>query len=135
MINNRFFSNHIVDIRWFYRLAMIFFCWHINSAFADVNSGADSYDANCAECHSISKSLKNKKGPGLFGVIDRQSGSVAGFEYSDAMKTANLMWTQEKLDAYIANPKLLVPNGKMKFKGLPNAKERTDLIEFLSAQK
>jgi cytochrome c len=60
---------------------------------------------------------------------------VPGFDYSDAMKAANLKWTADKLDAYIANPKAVVPEDKMKFKGLPDAKERGDLIEFLSQQK
>lgn len=105
-----------------------------NSYAADVNAGADSFDANCAECHSVAKPLKNKKGPGLLGVVGRQSAANAGFDYSDAMKGANLTWTPEKLDAYIANPKAVVPNDKMKFKGLANATERADLIAFLAKQ-
>ena len=51
------------------------------------------------------------------------------------MKAANLTWSKDKLDAYITNPKALVANDKMKFKGLADAKERTDLIEFLSQQQ
>ncbi len=107
----------------------------INAYAADVNAGADSFDANCAECHSIAKPLKNKKGPGLLGVVGRQSAANAGFDYSDAMKAANLTWTEDKLDAYITNPKAVVPNDKMKFKGLANAAERADLIAFLAQQK
>ena len=102
---------------------------------ADATAGADSFDANCSDCHSLAKPLKNKKGPSLVGVLGRPSASVPGFDYSDAMKAANLKWTADKLDAYIANPKAVVPEDKMKFKGLPDAKERGDLIEFLSQQK
>lgn len=102
---------------------------------ADATAGADSFDANCAECHSLAKPLKNKKGPGLVGIVGRASASVPGFDYSDAMKAANLTWSKDKLDAYITNPKALVPNDKMKFKGLSDAKERADLIEFLSQQQ
>jgi cytochrome c len=105
-----------------------------NTYAADMNAGADSFDANCAECHSIAKPLKNKKGPSLLGVVGRASAANAGFDYSDAMKAANIIWTPEKLDAYIANPKVVVPNDKMKFKGLANATERTDLIAFLAQQ-
>ena len=106
-----------------------------SGAFADVDAGADSFDANCAECHSLAKPIKHKKGPSLVGVFGRSAGSIAGFEFSDGMKTSGMTWTQEKLDAYIANPKAVVADGKMKFKGLANAKERADLIEFLSQQK
>jgi cytochrome c len=102
---------------------------------ADAKLGADSFDANCADCHSIAKPLKNKKGPGLVGLINRKAGSIAGYDYSDAMKATDFNWTQEKLDAYIKNPKQLVPNDKMKFKGLPDENERKDLIAFLGEQK
>lgn len=108
---------------------------HPLSHAADAEKGADSFDANCAECHSVAKVLKNKKGPSLFGVVGRPSGQVQGYDYSDAMKAAGLTWTPEKLDAYITNPKAVVPNDKMKFKGLADAAERADLVAFLAEQK
>ena len=104
------------------------------SAHADVDAGADSFDANCAECHSL-KAGKNKKGPSLAAITERKAASVTGFNYSDGLAASGLTWTADKLDAYITNPKTLVPAGKMKFKGLPDAKERADLIEFLAKQK
>lgn len=102
---------------------------------ADAKLGADSFDANCADCHSVAKPLKNKKGPGLTGVVNRKAGTVDGYNYSDAMKSADFNWTLEKLDAYIKNPKQVVPNDKMKFKGLADDKERQDLIAFLQEQQ
>jgi len=103
---------------------------------ADVSAGADSYDANCAECHSLANPIKNKKGPGLFGITGRATGSVPGYsKYSDAMKTANFTWTPDKLDAYFKNAREVVPGTNMKFKGIRDAKERADLVEFLSTQK
>jgi len=105
------------------------------SSAADLGKGADSFDANCAECHSVAKTLRNKKGPSLFGIVGRKSASIAGADYSDAMKASGIVWTTDKLEAYIAAPKTVVPGGTMKFKGLPDAVERADLITFLSAQK
>jgi cytochrome c len=108
---------------------------HVANA-ADASAGGDSYDAHCAECHSIANPLKNKKGPGLFGITDRAAGSVVGYtNYSDAMKNANFKWTTDKLDAYIRNSKAMMPGTNMKFKGISDAKERADLLEFLSRQK
>ena len=104
-------------------------------ARADVNKGADSFDSNCAECHSVAKTLKNKKGPSLYGIVGRTAATVPGFEYSDGMKAAGYAWDQARLDAYIAAPKKAVPGGKMKFDGLDDAAERADLIEFLQQQK
>lgn len=103
---------------------------------ADASAGADSYDAHCAECHSIANPVKNKKGPGLFGITGQAVGSVPGYsKYSDAMKTANFKWTPDKLDAYFTNPRALVPGTTMKFKGISDPRERAELVEFLSTQK
>lgn len=104
-------------------------------AAGDVGHGADSYDSNCAECHSIAKTMKNKKGPSLFGVVGRTSATVAGFDYSPALKAAGFVWTPEKIDAYVTAPKKVLPDGKMKFEGLADAKERADLLAFLAEQK
>lgn len=100
-------------------------------ASADAARGADVFDENCAECHSMAQPLKHKKGPGLYGVVGRQAASVEGFKFSDALRAANLTWTPENLDAYIRNPKAAVPGGKMKFDGLDDATARQDLIDFL----
>lgn len=104
-------------------------------AWADADRGADSFDANCAECHSVSSSLRNKKGPSLFGIVGRPAAKVPGFDYSDALKASGIIWTRDRLDAYITAPKSLVPGGKMKFDGLDNATERSDLIDFLEHSK
>ncbi|MCX7178286.1 MAG: c-type cytochrome [Proteobacteria bacterium] len=104
-------------------------------AVGDASRGADSFDSNCAECHSVAKTLKNKKGPTLFGIFGRPAASIAGFDYSPALKAAGFAWNTEKLDLYVTAPKKLVPDGKMKFDGLGDAGERADLLSFLAEQK
>jgi cytochrome c len=106
-----------------------------SAAAADAERGADVFDSNCAECHSVAKSLKNKKGPSLFGIVGRPAGSVAGFDYSEALLGAGFRWDDTHLDRYLIQPKALVPGGKMKFDGLAKADERADLIAFLAEQK
>lgn len=100
-------------------------------AQANADRGADVFDENCAECHSVAPSLKNKKGPSLYGVVGRAAGAVQGFSYSDALLASGIHWTPDKLDAYLQAPKTLIPGGKMKFDGLSKAAERSDLIDFL----
>jgi len=106
-----------------------------SAALADVGKGADSFDENCAECHSLANPPRNKKGPGLFGIFGRPAAQVAGFDYSEALKASGITWSAATLDAYIKHPKGFVPGGKMKFDGLEDAKERADLIEFLQSKK
>ena len=100
----------------------------------DAKAGADVFESRCGDCHSV-KEGKHKSGPSLFGVVGRGSGAATGFTYSDGMKAANLTWNAETLDAFVASPKAVVAQTKMRFGGVPNAKSRADLIAYLAAQK
>jgi cytochrome c len=84
----------------------------------------------CAACHSLDAGV-NKVGPSLHGIIGRTSASIAGFNYSDAMKGANLTWDTATIEKYITSPKALVPGNKMAFPGLPKPEDRANLIAYL----
>jgi cytochrome c len=51
------------------------------------------------------------------------------------MKGANKVWSAAELDTYLAAPQKVVPGSRMVFVGLPNAKEREDIIAYLSTLK
>lgn len=99
---------------------------------ADPDNGADLFDTHCSDCHSLSPKGVNRKGPTLFRALGRRAGSVSGFRYSADMQKAGFLWTPARLDAYLANPKAVIPGGIMKFKGLPRPADRADLIAYLS---
>ena len=101
---------------------------------AEVSAGADTFAANCSACHSVAKPPKNKLGPSLLGVVGRKSGSVADYQYSSALKSSNLVWTRKNLDIWLTSPATMVPHDKMSFKGLSDATERANLIEFLATK-
>jgi len=103
-------------------------------AAGDPKDGEAVFKKNCAVCHTTEEG-KNKIGPSLHGVVGRHSGSVANFNYSDAMKKADKTWDDKTLETYLANPKETVPNTKMIFPGLKNEKDRQDVIAYLSSQK
>jgi cytochrome c len=86
----------------------------------------------CAACHSTAQGT-NGLGPSLFGVVGRKSGTVPGFNYSRAMKNANLTWSAQDLDAFIANPQEKVPGNRMPFSGLPDAQQRAAIIAYLQS--
>ncbi len=97
----------------------------------DAAAGAADFKKTCAVCHTA-EAGKNRIGPSLFGVIGRHSGSVADFKYSDAMKSADIIWAPDTLDKYITDPKAVVPNNKMVFIGVKKAEERQDIIAYLA---
>lgn len=99
---------------------------------ADAKRGADLFADNCGDCHATREDGGNRKGPNLFGVVGRKTGSIAGFEYSDANKAAGWVWTVEQLDTYLTAPKTAMPGTVMKFKGDPDPQERADIIAFLT---
>ena len=98
-----------------------------------VSAGADVFDAECSDCHSVSAKMINRKGPTLYHVIGRKPGSVPGFKYSADMKALGAPWSPQSLEAYLTNPKAVVPGGVMKFKGLPGAQDRQNVIAFLAS--
>ena len=88
----------------------------------------------CKACHTVGEKAKNKIGPILNGVIEREIASVEGFKYSKpalAMKEEGFAWTVEALDAYLTKPKSIIKGGKMAFVGLRKAKDRENVIAYL----
>ena len=100
-------------------------------ATGDPQAGEAIYP-RCAACHALAY---DRVGPRHCGLIGRPAGSVAGFEYSPAMKRSKLTWTRESLERFLADPIGTVPGTTMTYAGVPNAKERADLIAFLANAK
>ncbi|THY45903.1 hypothetical protein D6C98_07660 [Aureobasidium pullulans] len=78
--------------------------------------------------------LLQKIGPNLHGLFGRKTGEVEGFAYSDANKQKGITWNNDTLFEYLENPKKYIPGTKMAFGGLKKAKDRNDLITFLSEE-
>jgi len=86
----------------------------------------------CQACHSIEPG-KNMLGPSLAGVIGRKAGTEAGYNYSPAMKSADIVWNPGTLDQYLTDPAKVVPGNKMPFPGLKTEDDRADVIAYLAA--
>lgn len=86
--------------------------------------------ARCQACHSVEPG-QNKIGPTLAGLFGREAGSVEGFKYSDAMKNADVVWNEETLGEYLADPKKYIPGNRMLFPGLRKDQDRADIIAYL----
>ena len=60
-------------------------------AAGDAAVGKTVFAGHCAVCHAI-EAGQNKVGPSLAGIVGSKSGSVPGFDFSTAMKEANVTW-------------------------------------------
>jgi cytochrome c len=92
----------------------------------DPNRGETLYEA-CQDCHSLDK---NDVGPRHRGVFGRKAASLPDYDYSDALKSANIVWNEETLDKWLTDPQAVAPGAKMFFH-LDNPQDRADVIAYL----
>ena len=97
-----------------------------------LDAGAKLYKKHCKLCHTIGKGEPARQGPNLWGVLGRPAGSVDGFKYSKAVKAAGITWTREHLDAWLTDPKALIPGSVMLYKQ-KDPEIRQKIIEFVAA--
>ena len=87
--------------------------------------------AVCRACHQVGETAKNSVGPILNGLIGRKSGSVEGYNYSDANKNSGLTWDEATFFEYIKDPRAKIPGTKMVYAGLKDEQRAKDLVAFL----
>ena len=101
----------------------------VHAAQGDPKRG-DKLFEECRTCHSV-KAGEHGVGPSLQGVFGRKAGALDDFRYSPQVKRSDITWNAKTLDAFIADPQQLIPANRMPYSGMPDAKNRADLIEYL----
>ena len=92
----------------------------------------------CRACHTADQGGRNGVGPNLFGIVGRKAGSIEGFRYSANLRSlaeGGLVWSEDRLRAYVQNPKAVVPQGSMSFPGLRDETQINDLMAYLATLK
>lgn len=118
-------------------LAMAAGSFFITSAQADddlVKAGSKAFAA-CRSCHTVDPDADSGLGPNLWGTAGNKSAHREDFAYSDAMKKANVTWTDEALDKWLTSPKTFIPGSKMAYIGMAKPEDRKALIAFLKTKK
>jgi cytochrome c len=89
---------------------------------------------SCGTCHAIEAGAAPRQGPNLLGVFGRKAGTLDGFQYSDALKSADWTWDAADLDKWIENAQAMRPGVVMPYRQADPAK-RAKIIEFLKTLK
>ena len=95
----------------------------------DPVKGQEVYE-RCEGCHSLDA---NRVGPKHRGLIGRKAGTVEDYDYSNALKSSDIVWDEATLDRWLQGPGKLVPGTKMGFI-LKDPKARADVIAFLKQE-
>jgi cytochrome c2 len=99
-------------------------------AASDPKNGEQIFNRQCKACHSL-EAGKNGIGPTLHGVFGRKAGTVEGYSYSAAMKNSGVVWNEDTLKKYLADPHKFIPGDKMVFAGTKDEAQLDDLIAYL----
>ena len=100
-------------------------------ASADPAKGEQVFK-KCAACHTVNQGGANGVGPNLYGTMGAAHGHVAGFAYSDALKSVPGVWDWEAMSAWLKSPRTYAPGTKMTFAGLSNPQDRADVMAYLN---
>ncbi|KQN92794.1 cytochrome C [Sphingomonas sp. Leaf231] len=103
------------------------------SAPAPAQQNGQQAFAACKACHTVNKGGRNGIGPNLSGLFTRPPASAPGFNYSPAMKKAQLKWDDKTLNEYLAAPQKKVPGTRMPI-ATPDAAKRAAIIAYLKSE-
>ncbi|PWW04078.1 cytochrome c [Hoeflea marina] len=88
----------------------------------------------CSACHAVGEGAKNRVGPELNAVVGRAAATVEGYRYSKPIVAAGadgLVWSEDTLSQFLADPKGFLKGTKMAFAGLKKDDDIADVIAYL----
>ena len=97
---------------------------------ADVDAG-QKFARVCGTCHSFNKGEAAKIGPNLYGIIGAKHAHMAGFDYSEGMKSMPGNWDYDELNEFLYNPRAHVAGTKMTYAGIKDDQSRANVIAWL----
>ncbi|WP_373888202.1 cytochrome c family protein [Massilia sp. Root351] len=89
----------------------------------------------CASCHQVGPAARGAFGPQLNGIVGRKAGATADYRYSPAMKQSGIVWTEQKLAAFLKSPSEVVPDNQMRFWGIGDERQIANLVAYLRTQR
>jgi cytochrome c len=93
----------------------------------DPARGKMLFEKRCTGCHALTV---NRQGPKLQGVYGRPAGIAEGYAYSAALKKAKIVWDDNLLATWLADPDAFLPGNDMDYL-VVKAQDRLDLVSYL----
>jgi cytochrome c len=100
------------------------------SAFAG-DPGAEIFRA-CVACHALRADAGARAGPSLAGIFGRRIATLPGYDFSDALRKLDIIWTPETVaKLFELGPMTYTPGTKMPEQRIGSAADRAALVRFL----
>jgi cytochrome c len=100
------------------------------AAFAG-DHGAEVFRA-CIACHTLRADEGVRAGPTLAGIFGRRIATLPGYNFSDALKQLDIVWTPETVaKLFEVGPMTYTPGTKMPEQRIGSAEDRAALVQFL----
>ena len=96
--------------------------------------GADIFRA-CVACHTLGAEQANRAGPTLANLFGRRIATLPGYNFSDALKRLDIVWTPETVSRlFEIGPSAYTPGTKMPEQRI-GSEDRAALVQFLDARQ
>jgi cytochrome c len=93
--------------------------------------GAEVYRA-CVACHTLNSNDGIRAGPTLAGIFGRKIASLPGYNFSEALKKMDIVWTPETVSKlFEVGPNEYTPGTKMPEQRIGSPEDRAALMRFL----
>jgi cytochrome c len=93
--------------------------------------GAEIFRA-CVACHTLAVDQGNRAGPTLAGIFGRRIATAPDYNFSDALKHLDIVWTPETVaKLFEVGPQAYTPGTKMPEQRIGSEQDRAALVQFL----
>ena len=93
--------------------------------------GAEIFRA-CVACHTLGAEQANRAGPTLAGIFGRRIATLPGYNFSEALKRLDIIWTPETVSRlFEIGPLAYTPGTKMPEQRIGSEQDRAALVQFL----
>lgn len=96
-----------------------------------VEAGKTLFDTECHRCHADNSSDPSY-GPTLIGVVGRHAGAVEGYDYSETLADAPIVWTPAALRAWMEDNQGFMPGTKMRHVGIEDRTVQDFILSYLA---
>ncbi len=94
-----------------------------NDLGRDTAAGARLFGLQCSVCHN-QNAERHGDGPHLVGVIGRQAGEVSGFDFSEGLRSLDVVWTRYSITRFLTAPQQFAPGTSMSSPGIGEEEAR-----------